>query len=278
MDKRARATIFRQRLNDALGHSQMSRSALARHCKVDRSTIAHLLNLEEDRLPNAHLAAECARGLGVSVDWLLGLTDRRETTADLLDTSFRATAANRTPIDEQIVAWHRESAGYKIRHVPTSIPDIFKTAAVLEFEYAAFLDKTPEQAASAMRETMKWLRDPGSDYEICMPVEQINSLALGEGYWRGLSLETRQEQLKHIADLCRDHYPSLRVYLYDDKKLFSSPLTIFGPMLSIIYVGRYYLAYREKRQVQALTDHFDQLIRDAEFDARSIADKIDAML
>ena len=49
-------------------------------------------------------------------------------------------------------------------------------------------------------------------------------------------------------------------------------------MLAIIYVGRYHLVYREKRQVQALTDHFDQLVRDAEFDARSIADKIEKML
>lgn len=90
--------------------------------------------------------------------------------------------------------------------------------------------------------------------------------------------EDRQEQLSYIVKLCRDHYPSLRVYLYDDKKVFSSPLTIFGPMLAIIYVGRYHLVYREKRQVQALTDHFDQLVRDAEFDARSIADKIEKML
>ena len=182
MDKRIRATIFRQRLGDALRRSQLSRSALARHCHVDRSTIAQLLNLTEDRLPNAHLAAECAHALGVSADWLLGLTERRETAADLLDTSFRVTEASRTPADEQIVTWQREAVGYKIRHVPTSIPDIFKTDAVLDFEYAAFLAKTPEQAGVAMRDTLKWLRDPGSDYEICMSVEQITSLALGEGY------------------------------------------------------------------------------------------------
>ena len=29
-------------------------------------------------LPNAHLAAECAQALGVSADWLLGLTERPE--------------------------------------------------------------------------------------------------------------------------------------------------------------------------------------------------------
>lgn len=278
MDKRDRATLFRQRLADGLTQSQISRSALARYCQVDRSTIAQLLNLDEDRLPNAHLAANCASALGVSSDWLLGLTDRRETASDLLDTSLRFTEANRTPADQQIVAWHQEAAGYKIRHVPTSIPDIFKTDAVLDFEYAAFLDRTPEQAGLATKDTKKWLREPGSDYEICMSVEQITSLVRGEGYWRDLAQEARTDQLRHIVSLCRDHYPSLRVYLYDDKKVFSSPITIFGPLLATVYIGRYYLVYREKRQVQALTDHFDQLIRDAETDARSIASKIENML
>ena len=44
-----------------------------------------------------------------------------------------------------------EAAGHKIRHVPAMLPDILKTEAVLEWEYAAFLDKTPEQASGAMR-------------------------------------------------------------------------------------------------------------------------------
>lgn len=112
-------------------------------CGVDRSTIAQLLSEDETRLPNAHLAAECASALGVSADSLLTLTERSETAADLLATSFRLTKAGRTPADAQIDEWHREAAGYKIRYVPTTLPDILKTDAVIEFEYAAFLEKTP---------------------------------------------------------------------------------------------------------------------------------------
>ncbi len=170
----------------------MSRSALARACGVDRSTIAQLLSEDETRLPNAHLAAECALALGVSADWLLALSERSETAADLLATSFRLADAERTPADAQIDDWHREAAGYKIRHVPATLPDILKTDAVIEFEYAAFLEKTPEQAGLAVRDKAEWLRRPGSDYEICMSRELVESLARGEGYWRGLAKDARR--------------------------------------------------------------------------------------
>jgi transcriptional regulator with XRE-family HTH domain len=64
MHKTDRAELFRNRLAARLALTGMSRSALARAAGVDRSTIAQLLAGDEVRLPNAHLAAECARRWG----------------------------------------------------------------------------------------------------------------------------------------------------------------------------------------------------------------------
>lgn len=277
MRKEERASLFRERLLSRMQAVGMSRSELARQCQVDRSTIAQLLNKDDVRLPNAHLAAECASSLQVSTDWLLGLSERSETSAGLLSTACEITDAVRTPSDNQILAWHREAAGYKIRHVPATFPDILKTEAVLSFEYAQFLDKTPEQASSAMHETLQWLHAPGSDYEICISTHMIKSLIHGEGYWDGLSLEARQEQIQHLVRSCRDLYPSLRVYLCDNKKVYSSPITVFGHFLAVVYIGRYYLVFRETRQIQALTQHFDHLVREADIDARSVSGAIAEM-
>ncbi|MEP4034122.1 helix-turn-helix transcriptional regulator [Roseibium polysiphoniae] len=277
MDKRDRSTLFRERLADAMSRQGMSRAEMARICGVDRSTIAQLLGEGDARLPNAHLAAECALALSVSADWLLGLSERSETAADLLEASFRVTEAERSFADAKIDEWHREAAGYKIRHVPATLPDILKTDAVFEFEYAAFRDRTPDQAISAMRSRADWLRRPGSDYEICCSRELVESLARGEGYWRGLPKAAREEQIEHMARCCRDLYPSLRLYLYDTKVVFSAPVTIFGPLLGVIYIGGHYMVFRESRQIRALTDHFDQLIRDSDTDARSAAEVIEGM-
>jgi hypothetical protein len=38
------------------------------------------------------------------------------------------------------------------------------------------------------------------------------------------------------------------------------------------------MAFREARQIQALTDHFDQLVRDSETDVRSAANFIRGFL
>ena len=269
MHKNDRADLFRTRLAARLALTGMSRSALARVTGVDRSTIAQLLAGDELRLPNAHLAAECAEALGVSADWLLGLSDRPESAAEVLSANFRMATAQRTPADEQIIAWHREASGHKIRHVPATLPDILKTEAVLEWEYAAFLDKTPEQARGTMRETTDWLRTPGSDYEICVPIDKVRSLARGHGYWDGLDRDVREEQIDFMAEQCARLYPSLRLYLYDSKKVFSAPVSIFGRLLAAVYVGQFYLVYRDSRQIAALTEHFDALVRDSEVEARN---------
>ena len=131
LNKRDRAQQFRVRLKSAMAQQQATQSGLARQIGVDRSTISQLLNGSGARLPNAQVVGECAAALNVSADWLLSLSDRPENTADLLAGSIAMTPATRTMIDEQVFNWHREAAGYKIRHVPATMPDILKTDEML---------------------------------------------------------------------------------------------------------------------------------------------------
>ena len=142
IDKRLRAAQFRQRLASAMTTAGQSQAALARHIGVDRSTISQLLSGQGARLPNAQVVGECAAALGVSADWLLSLSDRPETAAALLANSLTLTEAPRAMIDEQIFQWHKEAAGYKIRHVPAALPDMLKTREVLNWEYAPHLGRT----------------------------------------------------------------------------------------------------------------------------------------
>lgn len=277
MDKRQRARIFRDRLNSAIRGAESSRSALARATGFDRSTLTQILNSDDPRLPNVHLAAQCAEHLGVSADWLLGLSDRHERAADILSASFQFERATRTPADEFIQKCHREAAGYKIRYVPASLPDGLKTEAVLEHEYRAYLGKTPEQAIVSMHDTLNHIRAPGSDVELCTRIDVVETFARGEGYWQGLPEADRRTQLERIEQMCRDFYPSLRLYLFDSKKIYSSPLAVYGPMLATVYVGQFYMVFRERQQVLALAGHFDQLVREAEVEAHAAADWIAAL-
>ncbi|MBU9697576.1 helix-turn-helix transcriptional regulator [Rhodobacteraceae bacterium HSP-20] len=269
MDKRDRADLFRSRLAEAMATRAITRAALARAVGVDRSTLSQLL-APGTRLPNAQLAADVAQALGISADWLLGLTGRPEPVADLLATSLTVTEAPRALIDETIFAWHREAAGYKIRHVPATLPDMLKTRAVMEWEYRPQLGRTAEQAIGASEDRLQWMRQSRSDYEIALPLHELAAFAGGTGYYDGLPPDIRAEQLDRLIQLTDQLYPALRLYLFDARRVFSAPVTIFGPLLAVIYLGRHYLAFRDSVRVQQLSQHFDWLVKEAAFSARDV--------
>lgn len=269
-DKRHRAALLRSRLMQAMAQAGTNQTALARAIGVDRSTLSQLLKDEGARLPNAHVVASCAQALGVSSDWLLGLSDRPERAADLLANALTLTEAPRALIDEQIFAWHQEAEGYKIRYVPPSLPDMLKTREILAWEYEPHLGKTTEQAINASTDRLEWMRASQSDYEIALPLSDLHAFAEGSGYYAGLCPDKRRAQLDQMAELTEALYPRLRVTLYDPRRLYSAPLTVFGPLLAVLYLGRNYLAFRDRDRVATFTAHFDHLVKQAEVSARAL--------
>lgn len=268
LDKRARAALFRDRLQAAMAQTGLTQAALARDIGVDRSTVSQLLDRNAARLPNAQVAAECAASLGVSADWLLGLSDRRESAAQVVAASMTMTEAPRALVDDHIFAWHREAAGYKIRHVPATLPDMLKTPEMLRWEYEPSLGRTTEQALGASRDRLDWMRQAQSDYEIALPLHELGTFARAEGYYEGLPAPIRRQQIAHMAGLHAQLYPTLRVHLHDARRVYSAPLTVFGPLLAVLYLGRNYLAFRDIERVRAITRHFDLLVREAAVPSR----------
>ncbi|MEM7518124.1 MAG: transcriptional regulator, partial [Planctomycetota bacterium] len=170
--------------------------------------------------------------------------------------------------DEQIHAWHVEAAGYKLRHVPATMPDLLKTPELLRWEYEPHLGKTTEQAIGASRDRLDLLGDTLSDQEVAIPLFEVESLINATGYYRGLPTDVRDAQIAHFHALHDQLYPSLRIFLYDARRLWSSPLTIFGPLVAVLYVGSFYMAFRDRERVQLLTRQFDHLVREAHVSAR----------
>jgi transcriptional regulator with XRE-family HTH domain len=256
----------------------MTKSGLSRAANVDRSTIGQLLKNDHPRLPNAQLAADAANALGVSTDWLLGLTNRPETPGDIVAAALSLSPAERTSADEQLLEWHHEAAGYKVRHVPATLPDILKTKRMLDWEYASVRERRLPEAFSAMQDQLQWLSSGVSDYEIAVPVHEIESCAAGTAYYKSVEEGVRYEQLGFIADQCDEMFPRLRIFLFDAHRVFSSPVTIFGPNLAVVYVGQCYLAFREVERVKSLSSHFDWLVREAVVDARNVSTHIRSLI
>jgi transcriptional regulator with XRE-family HTH domain len=277
IDKRDRATLFRDRLTQSMADRAMTQSGLARAVGVDRSTISQLLGDQGARLPNAQVVAECAAALSVSADWLLGLTERPERLADLLATSLSMTEAPRALVDETIFGWHQEAAGYKIRHVPATLPDMLKTRAMLRWEYEPQLGRTADQAIGASEDRLALMRRSGSDYEIALPQHELLSFIRAEGYYTGLPAAIRREQIDRLRELYAQLYPALRIYVFDARRVFSAPVTIFGPLLAVLYLGRHYIAFRDSARVTSFSAHFDWLVRESETGARDFGKVLAAL-
>ncbi|MBF9051388.1 transcriptional regulator [Roseobacter sp. HKCCD9010] len=278
LDKRRRAALFRERLTAALMSSGLSRAGLARAIAVDRSTVTQLLMADDARMPGGQVVAATAQALGVSSDWLLGLTDRPELAGDILATSLSVTETGRaSAIDDQIFAWHEEAAGFKIRHVPATLPDMLKTHGVMRWEYAPTMNRRPDQAIGAAEARLDWMRSSQSDYEIALPIHELECFALGQGYYTGLSAALRREQIDWIIDVYDQLYPTLRLFIFDAHRVFSAPITVFGPKMAVIYMGRHYVAFRDRDRVQGVSQHFDWLIRESLASARQIPKILSAL-
>ena len=278
MDKRARSDLFRNRLQKAMDLKGDTQSSLARKTGADRSTLSQILAGTTPRLPNGQLVAQCANSLGVSADWLLGLSDQPDPLEQILEQAMTMVDAPRALIDAQIFAWHQKAAGYKIRHVPSGLPDMVKIRSMLEWEYAPSLGHTIDLAIASAEDRLNWMRQAQSDYEIALPIHELQAFARAEGYYSGCPRQIRIEQLKHLAQLTAQLYPVMRFSLFDARKIYSAPITIFGPLRAVIYLGQKYLVFRVPDRIQALSQHFDGLIREAEIGTRELPAFIGALL
>lgn len=274
MAKRDRVDLFRNRLEEAVTTIGFSKSELARATGVDRSTIGQLFKNDLPRLPNAQLAADIAEALGVSLDWLMGLSNRPERPSSVIASAISMDSAERASTGEQILDWHRETAGGKIRHVPATLPEMLKTKAVIEWEYSALHQDVIEDVQTQSRQQLDWLVAGEVDYEIAVPLHEVTSFAEGSGYYNGLDADVRRNQLTEMAQTAEALYPRLRFYLYDAHALYSAPATVFGNDLAVVYVGQCYIALRERKRVMAVAEHFDWLVKKCSVTSRGVCDHL----
>ncbi len=268
---------FRERVQQAMDRAGMTKSGLSREVGIDRSTMSQLLSPENDRLPRADTVAGIASALRVSLDWLMGLTADERSQAAILKESLVFSPAARSPGDENLTRWHQESAGRKIRYVPSTLPDLAKTDKTLIHEYQDFVAKTTDQAITASRDKRAYSRLPDTDIEVCMSVQSLELFAEGRGIWTGLEHDARLEQLEELSDLLQELYPRLRLFLFDGLTHYSAPYTIFGVQRAAVYLGQMYFAFTTREHVRTLTSHFDDLIRAAAVQAHEAADFVEEL-
>ena len=263
MDRRDTVRIFRQRLADVIARTGGSRAAFAQRIGIDRSTLAQVLSPANDRLPRVETLAAIAVDQQVSIDWLLGLSQEGPLAPAIIQQPLTVEPGGHSPADERLTRWHAEAAGYKVRYVPATLPDLLKTEELIRYEYRDHVGPIPESRIEAAHARLANQRRPETDMEVCSSVQSVESFARGEGIWRDLGAPARRQQIEWMIELLDELYPTFRWFLYDGVRRFSVPLTVFGPKRAAIYVGHMYLVFNSTEHIRVLTEHFDNLIRAA---------------
>ncbi len=263
MDLREIVEVFRERLDQVIRHSGLSRSGFASRIGLDRSTLSQLLGANHTRLPRAETIASISQSEQVSVDWLLGLSQEGQLSADILPQALEIEPGGGSPADARLQGWHAEAAGYKIRYVPSTLPDLLKTEDVIRFEYGRKDSRLPQARIQEAERQLEHSRRPETDLEICSSIQSVEGFAHGEGIWRRLPVKARRAQLDWMIRALDELYPTLRWFLFDGLKCFCVPLTIFGPLRAAVYIGDMYLLFNSTEHIRDLTRRFDDLIRAA---------------
>jgi transcriptional regulator with XRE-family HTH domain len=278
MERNEVGTLFRERLGEVIEKSGLSRSAFASAIGLDRSTLSQLLSPENERLPRAETVIAMARQGAVSTDWLLGVNQEPSPGAELVSAAMEIEPGAGGPTDARLDRWHKEAEGYKIRYVPSSLPDLLKTEDVIRYEYRDYGTLVPDARLEQAEARLAYSRLPETDMEVCSAFQSIESFARGEGIWRDLPVAVRREQLKHMRKLCDELYPTFRWFLFDGLQRYAAPVTIFGPKRAALYVGTMYFVFTGTEQIRVLTRYFDDLIRAAVVQPPDIIDLIDGLI
>lgn len=263
VDREHAVDVFRRRLLELIEREDDSRSAFAARAGMDRSTLSQLLSTDNRRLPRAETVMGIAVAAQVSVDWLLGLSEDEHRGAELLDRDMEIESGAASPVDERLARWHREARGYKIRYVPTTLPDLLKTEAVIEHERPPLAEASRPASAEQTARQLRYSRNPETEMEVCCPQQTLEDLAAGAGVWRQLGPASRAEQIAHMAALVDELFPTFRWYLFDGLHRFSVPVTVFGTKRAVIYVGDQYFVYNTSLHIRTLATHFDGLVKHA---------------
>lgn len=262
-DSTSRPEVLAERLADAIQRSGLTKSAFADQAGVDRTTLSQLLSRSNRRQPRVDTLRQVASAHQLSIDWLVGLSNTGPLEAALLAAQTSFEAPGPSPVDELLLDWLIEAVDYKIRYIPTTLPDLLKSERVIRFERSGSVRAAAAESIDATAAQLAWARHPDTVLECCSPTQSIHAFARGESIWRRLGVDARREQLERMIALTDELYPTFRWFLYDGSARYAAPLTVFGTKRAALYLGGLYLALTSDEQVRALSRHFDGVVRDA---------------
>ena len=123
-DRKALLNTFRERLEFTVLRSGVPKGRFAEMTAIDRSTLSQLMSPTNRRLPRLETLVALATSQQVSIDWLVGLSNAGSVQAEMVPETMSFERDALTHNDERLIRWLQEAIGYKVRYVPSTLPDL----------------------------------------------------------------------------------------------------------------------------------------------------------
>ena len=256
MDKRALAAAFRERLQTLLGEERGGVAGFLRDTGIDRSALSQFLDPGIDRLPRAETLRRIAEARGVTVDWLLSLSNAPE---------------GRQEVTPSVQIELAEAPGRRLADRPVAARGGGHEAALRAVEPArharprrgrAGAEPAPAPASrrtcSAASGSATWTsRSP------CR-CRRSRTSPQGAGLWRGTDPGAPPPPARATWRRPAPR-PTRRCGCTSSTaaRTFAAPFTVFGRIRAAVYLGEAYLVVTSAEQVAALSRLFDNLVRRA---------------
>ena len=263
MEYASRVSVFRDRIAQVVSKSNLNHSQFAKSIGVDRSTLSQLLSENDLRLPRADTLASIAEHCNVSVDWLLGITDTGSPNTQLLTGPLELEQYCESNLETRLIQWYIEAQHYKVRYIPSTLPDFMKLEQVVACEFRRYGMGKIDQSIRESQFLLAQLRNGKSEMEACMSLQDLQSFAYAQGVWGDVPVAVRQQQLRHMIRLNQELYPRFRWHLFDGRIMYTAAFSIFGPLRAVVFLGQHFLVLNSAKHVRLLTRRFEDLIRHA---------------
>jgi transcriptional regulator with XRE-family HTH domain len=262
MSKRDIAQLMQERLRQSFARTGLSISEFSRRHHIDRSTLSQLLSSQQFRMPRADTVAALADALHVSCDWLLGLTEEQRFGIELIQSAVSLYDEELEQSESQWVRWHKEAGDAKIRYVTvTSIPHQLKNKNTILYEYESLLGRDDAQTYWDSGSFLEEIERRNRNYEVCGSLQMLEAFAKGDWIWSGYKTNLRKQQLLDMAQDLEALYPEYQLYLFDETKVITVPMVLFGTHKAVLNCNGNFIAFTRDIHIEFLNDIFKTMIK-----------------
>lgn len=249
---------FAPRLRSQLKKKELSVSGLAKLSGISRSVLSGYLS-EDPALPNAVNLVRLAQALDCDPSFFLPETSPSVEPASVSAVMHLSDVMVKRDLLRESLDKARDTENAYIYYVPDTLPDPFKTDALLDFEYQSITEKDLRPYIAGMNAMMA----QSLNGAMLIAEETLLDLHYLRGAFEGLPRKAANVQLHSLIVASRVHFPQWQIKVYRRRDFKVSPCFLVGESALIKVFFNYIIQMDSINLIQTVQVKLNEVQRTA---------------